>query len=581
MNNIRQLQHKLNQQKNKCGLIGAKPAKVQEFDDAEHDFSAHITPHNWGIEVNLKTGYNPIHDIRQKIYARIKKMKDPLETLVLQLGAGHEVAHWELPFNSGKGCPYDTYNHDKILEAVEKALPQDKKQHTSYVANMFEDTMINPRVKEYLKDFSGQILFWDNQGLENKERKGFTPLYEAFVKINMHLFADKWDRVFLSRNYTNNPKVKKAVKEVIRKLNLPKNIQDTTPLFDKQRWPTMAKNYTKAIAELIDEIPKERMSAYEQKSGNGVEEEAKTEKGKREIAYGRYSNGEGQSPNIGSFEQLDGVYQKLAKNISVKVEAITRDSSMEISPLTYKPFDKEKHDPLKIKTSKFFIDENGFNFAYPDQKIKIDYIQKIQKKSFPDFKMVLVDDSGSMADGLNGGAGSAKFIPYGDNSKYHFALLGYYGIEKFLQEQGIAPYIDHGVTLFSDSTRFKKGNYNELAEIRKLLFNPNWSYTTLDAKVLKQAIDGEGNFILSISDGEIDNWASEKSEIKKIMKNNHYAHIQLGGSADNEQDKTTLCKNLEWWGIPVFYVNSGQDLSKLMVDVTKDAYRPFVQESKK
>jgi len=33
--------------------------------------------------------------------------------------------------------------------------------------------------------------------------------------------------------------------------------------------------------------------------------------------------------------------------------------------------------------------------------------------------------------------------------------------------------------------------------------------------------------------------------------------------------------------MPVFYINSGGDLTKLMVDITKNAYHPFVQESKK
>lgn len=586
MNKIKQLEYKLNQEKNKYGLVGAKPAKVQEFDDVDYNISAHINPQDWGIEVNIKTGYNPIQDSRQRAYVRAKKIKNPLETIVLQVGSGHEVAHWELPFGSGKGCPMDIYNHDKIVEAVQNGLPEDKKNKASYVANMFEDTIINPRVKEYFGDFSGQILFWDGEGLrvqKDSGKKGFTPLYEAFVKINMHLFGDKWDKSFLKRHYTNNKKVKKVVNEVINNLNLPENIQDTTPLFNKSNWSIMAQNYAESISPLLDSIPNERMSAYsqgegqesgeseEQKPGNGIEEGVNTKKGKEEIAYGRYMSGEGQSPNIQSFEQLDALYQKLAKDIPVKVEAISRESSMEISPLTYRAFDSEKDNPLKIKTSKFFVNEDGFNFAYPSQPLTIDYKQKIQKKSFPDFKMVLIDNSGSMKNGINGGSGKTNFIPFGDKSKYHFALLGYYGIENFLQKQGIAPYIEHGVSLFSDKTRFKKGDYNDLIKTRKLLFEPNWGCTNLDAGVLKDALGGKESFFMSISDGEVSNWNSEKSEIKKLMEQNHYAHIQLGS-------ETNMTEDLESWGMPVFYVNSGKDLSKLMVDITKKTYHPFVQE---
>ncbi len=115
----------------------------------------------------------------------------------------------------------DVYNHDKILEAVKNGLPEDKKSDeiAKYVANMFEDTIINPRVKEYFGDFSGQILFWDNEGLRTEKetgQKGFTPLYEAFVKVNLHLFGDKWDKVFLKRHNTNNKKLKRTVKEIVK-----------------------------------------------------------------------------------------------------------------------------------------------------------------------------------------------------------------------------------------------------------------------------------------------------------------------------------------------------------------------------
>ena len=104
MNKIQELEEKLNLEKNKYGLVGAKRAKVKEFDDVQYNISAHINPQDWGIEVNLKKGYNPIQDSKQKAYARAKKITDGLETIVLEVGSGHEVAHWELPFGSQRGC---------------------------------------------------------------------------------------------------------------------------------------------------------------------------------------------------------------------------------------------------------------------------------------------------------------------------------------------------------------------------------------------------------------------------------------------------------------------------------------------
>ena len=76
---------------------------------------------------------------------------------------------------------------------------------------------------------------------------------------------------------------------------------------------------------------------------------------------------------------------------------------------------------------------------------------------------------------------------------------------------------------------------------------------------------------MSISDGEIENWDSEKSQFEALAKNNYYAHIQIGG-------KTSFTQDLESWQCPVFYVTRGEDLSKLMVDVAKGTYKKFTQK---
>ena len=173
--NINQLRQKLYEQKNRIGLVGGT-IKINEYDEAEQNVTAHISPEGWNIEISVKKGFDPIRDRRQKAYARKKKIIDGLETLLTHVGVLHEPAHWELPVDSGRGCPFDVYNHDKILEAVKQALPEDKKQHASYVANAFEDMIINPRCREYNGDFSGQVLFWDNEGLTCRE-KGLSNFY--------------------------------------------------------------------------------------------------------------------------------------------------------------------------------------------------------------------------------------------------------------------------------------------------------------------------------------------------------------------------------------------------------------------
>ena len=442
----------------------------------------------------------------------------------------------------------------------------------------------NPRVREWKKDFSGQVLFWDGEGLacKEKEQKGFTPFYEAFVKLNMHLFGDNSDRALLKRHYQNVSEIDKAVQQVVSELSLPKNIQDTSCLFIKQDWPKMAGIFAKNLANLLEQKPTERLSAFsqgegqegteEQKSGNGIEQKSKTKEGKEEIAFGRYSAGERLSANFTSYEQLDALYRRLAKPLAVQVDAMTKTHGLNISPLTYRPFDDEKDDVGKVKLSKMFFTDKGLQFAYPNQPLTITAKSKIQRRSFPDFKMVVLDNSGSMQQAIDGSSniGNTSFIPWGDNSKYHFALLGFYGIENFLQNQGIAQYIQHGISLFSSNTRFKQAGFSGIDEVRKLALAPEFGSTYLDAKTLEEALAGRESFVLSLSDGEVGNWETEKATFMDMAKRNHFAHIQISGQSQ-------FSKDLESCEIPVFYVNSGDDISKLMVNITKKTYEQYTK----
>lgn len=585
---LQTLKQKLHEAKNKIGLVGGS-LNIQEYDEAKQNVSAHITPEGWNIEITLRKGFEPVSDRRQKAFARKKKITNGLETLLTGV-LNHECGHWELPLGTEKGCPYDIYHHDKILEAVKGALPQDKKGHAAYMANAFEDVIDNARGKEFNGDLNGQVLFWDNEGLslEASGQKGYTPFYEAFVKLNMHVGGDKLDVSLLKRHYTNNNSIDDAVDKVVKAINLPKDVtsinQGTASLFDKEKWPEMASKFTKYLAPLLDQSPTERLSAFDKgesgegrkgqeqpQAGNGIDQRMGTPEGTEEIAYGRYSNNERLSKNIPTFDQLDAIYKRLARDIPVKVDSMTRTQSLPVATLTYRPFDEEKDDPVRVKASKLVLTDQGLTFSYPNQPLVINSRFKMQRKNFPDFKMVVLDSSSSMKEGLDGNVGNTTSIPWGDNSKYHYALLGFYGIENFLQRQGIAPYIMHGVSLFSNRTRYKESDFNGIEDVRKLALSPEFGNTYIDAKTLSQALKGRESFVLSISDGEIQNWDSEKTEFNKLVANNYYGHIHLGGD-------TQFTRDLKSWKIPVFYVKTGKDLSHLMVNIAKRQYEQFTKQ---
>jgi hypothetical protein len=579
------LNQELNRTKNRVGLVSGA-LKINEYDDAKQNVSACINPINWNIEINLRRDFNPVKDRRQRAYARAKKIEDGkaklLEDVLL-----HELAHWELPFSSGLGCPYDNYYHDLILESVKDSLPEDRKGQAGYIANAFEDLMINPRCKEFNGDFSGQVLFWDDQGFEcrKKGQESYTPFYEAFVKLNMHLFGDNKDRALLKRHYSNNSKVDKAVKKTIDDLNLPENIEDTSILFNKDNWQRMAGAFAKNMVDLLDVSPTEKLSAYsgnedssqgssqgeDSQSGNGIEEKVKTKEGKEQIAYGRYGSNKGLSPNINSYEQLDSLYRRLARAIPVHVEAMTKENGIVINPINYRPFDEDTDDIRKLKPTKLFVDEEGIRLGHPRDYLTVVEKSKVQRKSFPNFKMVILDNSGSMNNGIDGNLGNKTYIPWGDNSKYHYALLGFYGIENFLQSQGIAQYIGHGMSLFSSSTRYKESDFVNIEELRKLALSPEFGGTTLDAGSLIDALNGRESFVLSISDGEIGNWNQSKSRFFELAEQNYFAHVQIGS-------KNSFTNDLESKGLPVFYVNSGDELSRLMVNTAMNIYKRFTKQ---
>ncbi|MDO8556036.1 MAG: hypothetical protein Q7R96_02575 [Nanoarchaeota archaeon] len=588
---IPQIKTKLNQAKSRLGLVGGS-LKLVEYDDAKNNVSAHINPQGWNIEITVKSGFNPITDKRQKAYARKKKIEDGLETLLTDI-LHHECGHWQLPYGSEKGCPFNSYHHDKVLEAIEQNLPADKKGMASYVANAFEDCMVNSRAREFKgdngSDFSGQVLFWDNEGLATRKEgeKGFTPFYDAFVRINMHLWGDKVDEALVSRHYGKDKKVEKAVNRVINKMELQPITQvGTAPLFQKERWPEMAGIFAKELAELLETPPTERLSAYgdegegqgsdgqeRQSPGNGIEKKAGTKEGKEEIAYGRYAGNDKQSPHMTDFEQLDSLYQRLARDIPLKVESMTREHSIPIAPVSFRPFDEDKDDLAKIRGNRVYVDEDeGVRLGYAKHTINAPTKSKTQKKSFPDFKMIMLDNSSSMKEGVSGrSVGNKSFIPWGDESKYHYALLGLYGIEGFLKSQGIAQYIGHGISLFSSNTRYTEGSFSEVDRIRKQALHPDWGSTNLDATVLNKALTGRESVVLSISDGEIGNWDTEKENIRKALEGNQYAHIQIGG-------ETTFTQDLKSWGFPVFHVTNGRDLTQLMVDVTRNGYKRYTTQ---
>ena len=90
---------------------------------------------------------------------------------------------------------------------------------------------------------------------------------------------------------------------------------------------------------------------------------------------------------------------------------------------------------------------------------------------------------------------------------------------------------------------------------------------------LRKAVQGDDTFLLSLSDGDLHNWGQIKNDYKALVTGCAAAHIQIGG-------KNRFSRDLESWGIPVYYVQGGDDLTHLMVKVASDKYKGYGKEAR-
>jgi hypothetical protein len=578
MANLYELEQSLNRQKAAIGLVGGR-LRLYEAVDAAEPISAHIDPSDWHIEIALREGYEPVRDRRTAQYAEKRGISDPLAKICEDI-LYHETGHWELPRGSGKGCPYDEAHHDLIQEATAAVLKRKGKQGLAgHVANAFEDVLDNTNCRLYTSH-AGQVLFWNEQGMAHGD---YTKFYEAFVRANLGLWGDRTDGAFLKRWYAAPEKAGKAAAAVLQAWDAPKGRgpealkERVAYLYDKGRWERYAERFAEIMEPLLDEPQRHAMfgasysgaGASGERTGQAGGESAFDKKlaspeGREKSAHSRYTAGRGPATNRDSYEQLDALYRRLARNIPVEIDTFTSAYAFPLAPWGREPFDPERHDLLQRRV-KLGLQEDGTVGLHVNKGwIETDEVYKRNIRKFPAFRLALLDTSESMqlAPDNSENAGSKAFIPWGDKSKYHFALLGYYGIERFLQSQHIAPYVDAGAVNFSGETQAASGD-----AARKLLLTPQWGGTELDVDVLAGEVKGE-TFLLSLSDGDIFNWDDIRDAYKPIVTACASAHIQIGGS-------NAFSSDLESWGIPVYYVREGDDLARLMVKVASDRYKSF------
>ncbi|UCG93932.1 MAG: hypothetical protein JSW13_05705 [Candidatus Aerophobus sp.] len=535
----------------------------------------------------------------------------------------NQLAHHQI-------CPHNMEFHHQILEGVGQAIgEQEKKSCIEYLTHAFEDVIANAWCKLNFSHFKGMPAFFYDQAylppsvtrtfkdriLEILFSPRFSPLYEAFVKINLLTWGDEEDLCLVKRCFTNRKSIKAAVEKVIRILNLGGgSLEHKIDILSRNHnWQQLAFKFSLGLRSLLQGKPKEELSSDNQYQRNTINPALR-----KRIVKTMYENKRKPS-YLTSFEITRTLYEILSPEIPMQVDTQKRGSTMPLVPFNYEAFDPERHSREDIDLYGLAVDpESPFfeliNFRVPRYHYDLFIPYKPERKgAFPDI-CFLIDTSASMANDIQ-----SKISPqtlslasemmkhrfyfgednysWSNKSKYHHVLLGFTGALKWLRSCGIAPYIEYNLITFSRNTLATGWkNYQEIDDCRRLAYLPEFDTTLLEAEVLREELLNRPFLVMIIlTDGEIFNWNEStrgyapyrlknlvKSMkpvsliMKEIVEKNIVSHIQISEGDFKPRISDLTCRELQKWGAEVHRINDIANLETLMINLTQKAMSPYL-----
>ncbi len=508
--------------------------------------------------------FNPdfVPNKKTQAYRNAKSVSDALETCVAD-AAGHECGHVHL--KDGKSCPGNVDAHEQHFynPIFDVLKAHGKEGATDAVANLAEDLIDNTLTKKH-QSHAGLVLFYD----DNAREKGWDKAFEAFMRVQTYCWGDPHDKKLLRHHYKNDTEVITATKNIVQRLSLQRN-QSRAFLENRENWKKVATVIAEELSDLIQPPTTFPMCGH----GKAMRDAMRDPTNRQKFAVRRYEAGKKRPNYMTQEEALDHVYTTLAKQIPLKVEAITRQSRFPVVPYQHEPFSPEEHALEDINWHKPVITgESPFgghvNFGVAQHHYELPLHVKLSKKGFPSVKFGLVDCSSSMEEGIprRDRSGNHAFVPWGDQSKYHYAVRAWYGITEHLARTGILPNVHVTAGVFSNTTRIGEG----LSEAKKVLLNPSFGDTALDLAAVERVFAGPKSIFFTISDGDIQNWETVKDRFTQLAKQHHYFHLQIGPAS-------TATQTLEQAGLPVYHVRTGEELERIAIDLTKQAYSQHAQ----
>ncbi len=508
----------------------------------------------------------------------------------------HEYDHHGGPYFLG--CPRTLdYSIKLIHEPMSDVLIEEgfSEEDASYLGNTFSDSLLHCDLGRE-KSLEGIVDFFEDVGKYSEDSK-YSDFYTAHVMLNMFLFGSKSQKKRASRFYSDSKKAGEVVQRFVNETGLGdlkresvrNNEKLRNYLMNKKNWPELAKVYAREFSKLIEPsyaMPifnhsgagtRGRESEDSTEEGNEFDKERKSKEVRMKRVREAHEKGEGLPRWLGGtgsssndeeievsekmFESLDLLYQSLARSLKVVAESYTESRQMPVCYYGKRDFNPERDDMRHVS---YGFDDNG-NSVLKKKRFShnISVPIKTKEKGFPNARFGLFDASGSMFESIDGsGVGKTNVIPWGDNSKYHYGNLAFYGLMEYLKANGLLSGTGIELAAFSGSTRVGSG----IVEAKKVALSPEGGGTKLNFEDVRHMFSGRDNLIFTISDGGIQNWDDVSEEFIKRARNHHYFHLQIG--SDN-----ATTKSLKSAGLKVEPVTSGYDLVNRTIDLTDKLLR--------
>jgi hypothetical protein len=493
--------------------------------------------------------------------------KEPNIVSIVEDIVRHEIGHWEYPKFSKRGCPYDWFSAEEIINGTNKGLPKQHRNLRDYVANAFMDVVDNLNVAAYLRErgetFAGQVWFYYDQGSVKGE---YSPFYDFFVRIQEDLWMNERERKFLNPYHISDPLISSKVKECKKRFFDELNLENGTEnlrynlsiLLNKNEWEQQAETFARIASELLRYIvPGELLTGGENvRKESRFERKLKDPEFLKKVIGRRWKSGEEEPSYLTRREVLSYLYRELAKDIPIRACAPTENYEFPVVG-----YGKKISDEISRKIG---IDENGeLRFLEPKHWWSMQIPVKRGIGGIPNIYFLL-DCSGSMVEPRRG----RKIGNWYSESKYHYALLGFYGIINYLTRNNILPN-QIALTLFSTTSKSTIISPTELQKAEYLLFEPQFGNTLIDLNQVKNISEKLGKHVMiMISDGAIHNWDEVGEKIREIMQRNYSGFISIKEKNKPYYDLMGVAK--------VIYVENEKDLSKVMLDFVEESYRKLI-----